>query len=219
MGKHNIFKTKDFYTNEETEAEKMAIREQYEDMEYFIRECPCGHGEVRWTDKEIEDFVEDRFYNEECEDWDDVSREFKNYYIPGKLIFMGKVGRWNGTFNGYKILEKDANSLISILDMCGNDSIEIYVDDADNEIHYNGAHHDGSNCGIIRYIPNSVTEEDEDRLTDALYNNQADAADLIERFTRPLGMEIQNFYGWGKLPDGWKSEVFEIKAIPRKQCA
>lgn len=95
-----------------------------------------------YTEEELTDDVKyELLSNEESLDWDMVVEELKS--LDKKLpyrhyVVAGCIGRWNGNFNGWKIIDNLEDALYMDCDY-----YTVTVDK--NGLHIRGVHHDGSN--------------------------------------------------------------------------
>jgi len=210
MGIHDIYRPIHWYTREEEEHEKAYIKECMDELDEFDVVCRCGN-KCRLTDKEIEKKVEERFYETDNNCYDDEIMNLKNRTVPGTLIVMEDDG-------DYKILKgSDLSDILSELDKYGTGDTWVYVNDKDQDIHFRtpccGVN---SISGIIRYIPDGDSDKERDAVETALYEirwnkecNKTKQWAIVDRHTKRLGREIQNIYGYGKLPKNWKSKLYK----------
>ena len=214
MAKRYIYKPVHFYTLEEDKKFREFIREDLEEQGLLERDCRCGCGKYRLSEKEIEELVDARYYEEDALSYDDAKGNLggNRKRIAGELVAFGTCGTWRVDRQGYKFL---GNALEDILGNFGGDCAEIYVDD-DMDVHYTAVHHDGGNRGVIRYLSNTEKDELEDALCKC--KNTAEWEGVMEKYTKPLGYEIQNIYGWGELPEGFESDVYDLPEYCRKSA-
>lgn len=215
MGKRYIYKGTYFWTVAEADAERKLIRDDLEEQGEFERPCRCGCGNYKLTEKEIEALV-DKQFNE----IDRFALEYEKdnlgvYTIDGRLLTFVTLGLWDGDRRGYGL---GGDELSGILQSYGGEEVEVYVDD-DGEVHYTAVHHDGRNRGVVRYIPSEFdAKEVTGKLNAAICKMESrDAAkqaagvaefdEVRDKYTKPLGLEIGEIYGWGGTPDGFKSAL------------
>lgn len=107
------------------------------------------------------------------------------------VIAVASVGRWNGTTTGYREFKNVADCFY-----CGGNGYKkFYVEDGDFQMEE--SHHDGMNCVVFREWNDGVTEDEKERLREALACGEEEVAeDLVSRYTRPLGGKIAEVYGW-----------------------
>ena len=162
---HTIYKTTGYMTNEEWEEAINNYKE--EDGENY-------------TEDQIETFV--------CDDnnlWYDDVKDNLNVPLDGKILVIANLGRWNGKFNGYKILNNNLNSILSDL---GCDEVHYYSDG--KNIRAEGYHHDGTNYYLFREIKDNVNI---DKLTDAIYNNKEISTGVLSYYTKSLAPYVKIF--------------------------
>lgn len=166
---HTIYKTTGYMTNEEWEEAINYYKEEYEEENY--------------TEDQIENFVYD-----DNNLWYDDAKVNLNVHLDGKILVIANLGRWNGKFNGYKILNNNLNSILSDL---GCDEVHYYSDG--KNIRMEGYHHDGTNYYLFREIKDSVNI---DKLTDAIYNNKEISNRVLSYYTKSLDPYVKRIFGW-----------------------
>ena len=107
------------------------------------------------------------------------------------IVKLGTVGRWNGTFSGYSIIES-GNIKDCLYTDC--DYAEWYVD-RDGEFRSRQIHHDGTNNFYYRKFKDGVSDEERSDFLDMVYNGKA-TQDDIDKVTEKLGRCICDVYGW-----------------------
>lgn len=109
-----------------------------------------------------------------------------------EILAIADLGRWNGRHTGYKTYSK----LTEVLRRLPSYSayVRFYVDE-NGEFCGHFSHHDGTDYIIYRERRADCSDDDWDRLTDAIYNND-DYDALLEYCTTPVGPKIQKVYGW-----------------------
>ena len=117
--------------------------------------------------------------------WDE--RANLNKKIDGRILVIGNIGRWNGRFNGYKILDNNISSIFETdCDYC-----EWYSDGYN--IKFTGCHHDGKNYYTYRVIR-------EDRNINNLLNDIYDGKEISRKklnyYTKSLYPYVAEVYGW-----------------------
>ena len=102
MKERTIFKSYLFLTSEEEKAWR-------EDIAGYMNECTCKDD---GTDYTIDDYeVTERFY-EDVWDMYDCERANLDKTLPNDIIALGSVGKWNGKFNGGKIMGNNLNEIL-----------------------------------------------------------------------------------------------------------
>lgn len=119
--------------------------------------------------------------------------ERMNLNIQGTqpIIVIADLGRWNGRFQGYKIIQSGniSDCLYSDTDMT-----EWYVDKL-GDLRAEAIHHDGTNYYLYRAFKDSATPEQIEKLKDKIYCGKATRSD-ITRVTKRLGDAIAKVYGF-----------------------
>lgn len=107
------------------------------------------------------------------------------------IIVIADLGRWNGRFQGYKMIESG-----NIKDCLYSDTdyTEWYVDKL-GDLRADAIHHDGTNHYLYRAFKDGATSEQIANLQDKIYSGKATRAD-ITRVTKRLGDDIAKVYGF-----------------------
>lgn len=140
------------------------------------------------------DITEDMLYEEMIRTNDDYlpdERDNLNVQLSEPIIVIADLGRWNGRFQGYKMIESG-----NIRDCLYSDTdyTEWYVD-KNGEFKADAAHHDGQNHYIYRAFKDGVSGDQIEDLQDKIYSGTVTKAD-IDRVTRPIGSDIAKVYGF-----------------------
>ena len=117
--------------------------------------------------------------------WDE--RVNLNEKIDGRILVLGDIGRWNGRFNGYRVLDNNISSILETdCDYC-----EWYSDGYN--IKFKGIHHDG-----VNYAEYRVIREDRniDNLLDDIYNGKEISRKKLNYYTKSLHSYVAKVYGW-----------------------
>lgn len=158
--------------------------------------------------KELEDYEkcakENLLYNGVAEEdisdydisqeiWEDIDLTYEaekanlNKTLEGRVIAFGKVGRWNGSFSGYKVLN---NNLNEILQSFGCDDIYLYKDRYN--VHGEFYHHDGTHYMTFRELRE---DRNIDKFLDKIYNGEELSTREINYYTKSLSGYIKDIYG------------------------
>ena len=162
-----------------------------------------------WIDdlrEEFPDYSEDEYYAEMVERNDgyfDDERANLNIPVDEDIVILADIGRWNGRFKGYKVLDSGNLSfcLSSDCDMC-----EWYVD-REGEFRSRHVHHDGTDFLCYRKFKAGLSEDDKEEFLDKVYCGKATQED-IDRVTEKLGIMVGQVYGW-EFPTEQKVRVSE----------
>jgi hypothetical protein len=107
------------------------------------------------------------------------------------IIIIGNVGRWNGRFSGYKVVES-GNIKDCLYSNC--DYVDWYVD-KNGDMKCTEEHHDGTNYLLYRAFKPGISDARIESLKNKLYSGTATRRD-ITRVTYRLGDYIGDVYGW-----------------------
>lgn len=110
-----------------------------------------------------------------------------NIKLPGRVIAIADIGRWNGRRLGYKILTDNVKSILS--SEC--DYVEWFSDG--RNIKATMHHHDGTNYVEYRIIREGKNIEN---LTSKLYNGESVTRQMINYYTESLHPYVAKVYGW-----------------------
>lgn len=141
-----------------------------------------------------DEIIEDRLYEEMLEtnaSYLDDERVNLNIQQSQPIIVIADLGRWNGRFQGYKMIESG-----NIKDCLYSDTdyTEWYVDKL-GDLRADAIHHDGTNHYLYRAFKDGVTPEQIESLQDKIYSGKATRTD-ITRATKRLGDDISKVYGF-----------------------
>jgi len=121
----------------------------------------------------------------------DDERVNLNVQLSEPIIVIADLGRWNGRFQGYKMI--DSGNIRDCL-YSDTDYTEWYVD-KDGEFRCDASHHDGTNHYIYRAFKDGTDGDSIEDLQDKIYSGTVTQAD-IDRVTRPIGKDIAAVYGF-----------------------
>lgn len=177
MKERTIFKSYNFLTAEEEKSWRKDIAEWLnEDIEMEDQE-PFTADDYEVTERLYEDIND----NYDCE------RANLNKTLPNNIIAFGSVGRWNGNFNGGKIMGNNLNEVLYTGDC---DDISVTYDRYN--VHSSLAHHDGQHEMTYRMVKEGV---DADWLLEKqVYGGGLSKSD-ISRYTTSLVPFIKEVYG------------------------
>lgn len=114
-----------------------------------------------------------------------------NIQCGSSILAIADIGRWNGRFPGYRIIE--SGKISDCLD-CPFDYAEWYVDE-EGEFRSSQIHHDGTNYLYYRKFKEGVSDYDRDDLIADIYDGKA-TQEQIDKLTEKLGRTIADVYGW-----------------------
>lgn len=138
------------------------------------------------TDDEVETY----FLNNINPDYFDCERDNLDLTLPGKVIAIADIGRWNGRRSGYRIMENNLNEVL-LSHVNGASELSVYGDGYN--IQADETHHDGTNHYMYRMIR---SDKDATPLLDALYYGKEVTSSLLNRYTRSLYPYVAQIYGW-----------------------
>lgn len=150
-----------------------------------------------WRDDLLEQYpgkTEDELYSLMCEHNNmqlDDERTNLDIQVPGVILLIADIGRWNGRFPGYQEIKSG-----NIKD-CLHTSMDyatFYVDKL-GDLRCDAVHHDGTNHYLYRVYKRGVSEAQIERLQEKILDGTATRRD-ITRITNRLGDAIGKVYGW-----------------------
>ena len=112
--------------------------------------------------------------------------------INTKIIAIASVGLWNGRHTGYKELSYNLSDIFRVWDSCDY----IKLSQKNGNIIGKGIHHDGTNYVTFRKWVDNVSDENKDKVLDALYDGKDNFQSLVKRYTRSIAPDIKAIYGW-----------------------
>ena len=177
MKERTIFKSYLFLTLEEEKAWK-------EDIANYMNEFIEEGDENIWTADDQE--VQNRFY-EDIWGMYDCEKINLDKILPNSIIAFGSVGRWNGNFNGGKVMGNNLNEILYIGDC---DDISVTYDRYN--VHSTLAHHDGRHSMTYRMVKEGV---DADWLLEKQVYGGGLSKNDISRYTTSLVPFIKKIYG------------------------
>lgn len=177
MKERTIFKSYNFLTTEEEKEWRKNIAEWLnEDIEMEDQE-PFTADDYEVTERLYEDIND----NYDCE------RANLNKTLPNNIIAFGIVGRWNGNFDGGKVMGNNLNEILFT-----GDCNDISVTYDRYNVHSKLSHHDGTHSMTYRMVKEGV---DADWLLDKqVYGGGLSKSD-ISRYTTSLVPYIKEVYG------------------------
>ena len=177
LKEHTIFKSYLFLTLEEEKAWKQDIANYLnEDIEMEEQEA--------YTADSYEVF--ERLQEDIAMSYDDEKINL-NKTLPNDIIAIGTVGRWNGTFNGGKVLGNNLNEILY-----AGDCDDICVTYDRYNVHSILAHHDGRHNMTYRMLKDGV---DGDEVLEKLIYGGGLTKQEITRYTKSLVPFIKLCYG------------------------
>lgn len=142
----------------EIDANMDDLKDQYEE---YVQEINESGIMTKPSDKEKWQIG---WYEQDAEaQWEAMSEDFSSNVWPmiqnqckdDILILLGSVGRWNGTFDGGKIIHADEKNIRNI--MGDYDEVTVSSDD-EGHISMGFNHHDGTDGMYLYTIPEDLTE-------------------------------------------------------------
>ena len=112
-----------------------------------------------------------------------------NKVLDGEILVIADLGRWNGRFQGYKVIGSNLQDIMTAATK--DDDFHIYSDGKD--IRAEGRHHDGTNYYLFREIKNGV---DISALLDDIYNGKEISNRRLGYYTKSLAPYVASVYGW-----------------------
>ena len=152
-----------------------------------------------WIDDirdEYPDITEDKAYQIMLETNDEYFNDERmnlDIQLNNDIIIIADIGRWNGRFSGYKMIESgNIRDCLEFSKDC--DYAEWHVDTYGN-LRSTQHHHDGTHYLLYRAFKDDVTDEKKELLQSKIYNRTCKPSD-ISRYTYRLGDHIGDVYSW-----------------------
>lgn len=150
-----------------------------------------------WRDDLLEEYPdksEDELYALMYEHNDlqlDDERVNLNIQMPGSILMIADIGRWNGRFSGYQEIKSGNIKDCLYTNM---DYATFYVDKL-GDLRCEAIHHDGTNHYLYRVYKRGVRESQIERLQEKILEGTATRRDITQ-ITNRLGDAIGKAYGW-----------------------
>jgi len=111
--------------------------------------------------------------------------------LPEQIIVLADIGTWRGRRYAYKVL--DEANVAACLHDADCDYCTWYCDRYN--MHFDGAHHDGTNHYTYRMFRPGLTEEQKEHFTELIYFGKCNDR-AIRRYTVSLQPYVAKVYGW-----------------------
>ena len=157
--------------------------------------------------KDIRKEMESEYPNETDKWWWDFAEKTNREYLgdeqmnlsgivfPKEIIIFADLGLWNGRKSAYKTTgTRKVSEVLKNGYLRGLSNIKYWVD-AYGNLRAEESHHDGTNTYLFRVFKDFVSEETEQFVLDKAARGTL-TKDNITRYTRRLGKEIADVYGW-----------------------
>lgn len=147
------------------------------------------------SDEEMEDVSDSDIYEWACDCnsmYLDDERINLDVNVGDEILVFGDIGRWNGQFSGYKVI-KSGNIKDCLYD---EDCVYCnwYCDEED--MRFDGVHHDGRNHYLYRTWADGVTEDDKEEFLDSVYVCGDISDEELKKYTKSLRPYVAEVYGW-----------------------
>lgn len=136
-------------------------------------------------DESEEDFDYERYY-EDCDMFLGDERANLNVEVDGYIVAFARLGLWNGTFNGAKLIGTNVKDVL----YSDCDYITWYCDRYN--VRCEAAHHDGRNYILYRV---AKSKADAERLQNLIAYGDMDE-EKFRKATRSLRPYVAKVYGW-----------------------
>jgi len=117
--------------------------------------------------------------------------------VGTEILAIARLGLWNGQHTGY--MEMHSCNLADCFNVTCGDYVTWYLDEL-GDFCCEDIHHDGTNTYTFRAWRPGISRTQKHNFLYKIYYGKITRAD-IARYTRSLGPEIANVYGW-KLKGG-----------------
>lgn len=109
----------------------------------------------------------------------------------GEIVAIADLGFWNGRTMGYKVYDHKVSHCLRLLDSC--DYAEFYVEG--NDLKSTQYHHDSHHCIRFRELKPNLSLQQANNFFRKLIDNKCSERDIL-RYTRSIGKQIKEVYGW-----------------------
>ena len=118
-----------------------------------------------------------------------------NLDIPteGRIIEIADVGLRDGRSMGYNLL--DEHNIKACLNLKRDCEYAEWWVDSHNNLRSKQTYHDGTNYILYREVKPEITSDQLDNFCWKLYRGKATSKD-ITKYTRAIGKQVRNVYGW-----------------------
>lgn len=140
------------------------------------------------NDSEVSDFIcemNNRYLEDE--------RINLDVELNNQIIVLGDIGRWNGRFDGYKIIQS-GNIRDCLYSDVENSNVEWYVD-KEGEFRADVHHHDSSNYYLYRVFKKGISPDKIKKLEEKFITGRM-GLDGFLPYTNRIGPAIAKVYGW-----------------------
>lgn len=132
------------------------------------------------SDRELEAIADELLY----QGLDDEKQNL-DIEVNGKIVCIASIGRWNGRYDGYKLLGNNISDIFQKF-VQGHSYARWYMNEKD-EICGEEIHHDATNYYTYRMIAEQDVEQFE----------QADNPfDWLMQHSKPIAENVKQVYGW-----------------------
>lgn len=164
-----------------------AVDEQYvKDYRLEMEEEYPDQNDDWWWDAAMQD-------NNEMLDIERQNLSSINY--PQEIVIFADLGLWHGRVPAYKKMHTARLSEVLCRGFCTDWSHMKWWVDAYGNLRAEETHHDGTNKYLFRIFKDSVSEDTETLVLNK-WERGAGTKDDITRYTRRIGKEIADVYGW-----------------------
>ena len=124
----------------------------------------------------------------------DDERHNLDVRLPGYIVLIGSISRWNGTLVGHCIKDSDnLGDCLELMNCC--EYGEWFVEGG--ELQSRQSHHDGTNHIIYRLLPNGLSDD----ICEKLESGEYSLEDLLG-WTESLAPYVCKVYGWNEKTEG-----------------
>lgn len=113
-----------------------------------------------------------------------------NKHLEGRVVTIAKLGLWNGSRQGYRVLNYNLNSIFQVTE----DYNEFFSDG--KNIRAINIHHDGRNKMLFRELRPDRSEESIEKFLTEIYNGAELTPQKLAAYTRSLHPYVAKIYGW-----------------------
>ena len=179
-----------------TKNNKRIIWSNYDlNLEDWIEDIKENHKDCGIDDS---DWTEEMFYQEMI-DYNFMyfgdEKLNLNIQTEGDIIIIAKLGLWNAYPTAYKYIPSNRCNISNCLVFEPDCDYAEWWIDSHNNLRSKQTHHDGTHQLLYREFKPNISEKQKDNFFNKILQRTLTSKD-ITKYTRSLGKQIRDVYGW-----------------------